>query len=221
MKNILLVGSLVVAGCSTAPPPTAQQAAVSAFIQSSLSDSASYEPVRWGKMAVFRASEAAAADLPEASRQYAAAKGKLRHDSAGYVLVSTTARQFHTSDQDVANVKQVYQMALVSHDSARATLRRVIAAQHDITLLGYRLAHVFRANTPEGKRTLDSAGFLINLHGVVIANVPAHNFPFSGGPSNRARFLGIPPAAPAEETIPFAPPTAAQLKQFLKEPLRR
>ena len=221
MRNIFLASCLLVAGCSTAPEPTDQQAAVSAFIRANLPDSTSYEPVRWGKMAAFRARDAAALDLPDASRRYVAATAKLNHDSAGYVLVSTTAQQFHTSDQDVANVQQMYQQALANRDSARAALRRVVASQNDTTRLGYRLAHVFRANTSEGKLTLDSAGFLVNLHGVVIANVPAHSFLFVSGPSNRARFLGIAPPPPSEESIPLDAHTIEELNKGLQQPTQR
>ncbi|MGI4885823.1 MAG: hypothetical protein ACRYFR_12765 [Janthinobacterium lividum] len=172
-----------------------------------LSDSTSYEPVRWGKMAVFRASDEAALDLPDAGGRYAAAQAKFSHDSAGYALVAANARQFHVSAQDVASVQQVYQRALVDRDAARATLRRASAAQHDTTRLGYRLAHVFRAKNPQGQLVLDSAGFMVNLRSVVIANVPAHQF-FFATPSNRARFLGLPPEPATGVAFPVTPPPA-------------
>lgn len=220
MKNFLFASSLLLTGCSTSPGLTPQQAAVADYVQASLPDStASYQPVRWGKMTVFRASDVAALDLPEARRRYEATSAKLTKDSAGYVLVSTTARQFGTSPQDVAAVKQVYQNSLANRDSARVQLRRSIASTTDTTRVGYQLTHVFRANNAEGKLIADSAGFLVNLHGTVIANVPAQYFLFYSGPSNRARFLGIAPPAPTNEVILLDANEAAKMNAMLKDTL--
>lgn len=218
MKNFLFASSLLLAGCSTSPGLTPQQAAVADYVQANLPDSsASYQPVRWGEMSVFRASDVAALDLPEASRLYASTSAKFTKDSAGYVLVSTTAREFHTSAEDVAIAKRGYQKSLANRDSARARLRRVAALATDTARVGYRLTHVFRANNSEGKLIADSAGFLVNLRGVVIANVAPQYFMFYSGPSNRARFLGIAPPPPIEEAIPLDAREAAKLDAMLKD----
>lgn len=218
MKNFLFASSLLLAGCSTSPGLTPQQAAIADYVQANLPDSTiSYQPVRWGKMTAFRSSDVAALDLPEASRLYRSTSAKLSKDSAGYVLVSTTAREFNTSAQDVAAVKQVYQNSLANRDSARVRLRRVVALATDTTRVGYQLTHVFRANNSEGKLIADSAGFLVNLRGVVIANVAPQYFMFYSGPSNRARFLGITPPPPIEEAIPLDAREVAKLNAMLKD----
>lgn len=220
MKHCFLTGCLLLAGCSTGPALTPQQVAVTAFIKANLPDATSYEPVRWDKTGLFRASEAAAFDLPDARHAYEAATTSLAEDSADYVLLSTTARQFHPSDLDVANAKQMYQTALTNRSKARTELRHLAASKDDTTRLGYRLFHVFRANTADGKPVLDSAGFLINLHGVIITNAPPRNFYFAQTPSNRDAFMGTPPPPPPPPP-PMAPPTPAQLKAYLKEPMQR
>ena len=218
MKNFLFASSLLLAGCSTGPGLTPQQAAVADFVQANLPDSTnSYQPVRWGKMSVFRTSDVAALDLPEASRRYEATSAKLTKDSAGYVLVSSTARQFNPPAQDVAAVKLVYQHSLANRDSARAQLRRIVATTADTTRVGYQLTHVFRANSSEGKLIADSAGFLVNLHGVVISKAQPHYFMFYSGPSNRARFLGLAPPPPMEEGIPLDAREVEKLNAMLKD----
>ena len=220
MKNFLFASSLLLAGCSTSPGLTSQQAAVADYVQQNLPDStASYQPVRWGKMTVFRASDVAALDLPDAKRLYEDTNAKLAKDSAGYQLVSSTARQFNTAAQDVAMVQQVYQKSLANRDSARVRLRRAMAMATDTTRVGYQLTHTFRANNSEGKPVADSAGFLVNLRGVVIANVPPRYFMFYSGPSNRARFLGIAPPPSTGEVIQLDPHEAAQLNAMLKDTL--
>ena len=171
-------------------------------------------------MTPFRASEAAAVDLSEASRQYVKAVAALNHDSAGYVLVSTNAQQFHVADQDVANVKRVYQTSLTERNSVREKLRHAIATKDDTTRLGYQLTHTFRAKTEAGKLMLDSAKFLVNLHGVVLPSRQAHNFPFYTDESNRDFFMGIAPPLPPPPP-PMAPPTPSQVRAYLKEPMQR
>lgn len=222
MKYSFLSGCLLLAGCSTAPPLTPQQAAVTAFINAHLPDAASYEPVRWAKMAPFRAGEPATLEMRGARRYYASAKAKLLHDSAAYVLASANARQAHTSDEDLAYVKMDYQASLTNLNGSRAYVRNLLAAQNDTTRLGYRLFHVFRAKTGKGELMLDSAGFLVNKHGVVICNVSARNFYLSSGPSNREQFLEIAPTPPPPTpTPPTTPRTPEQLKSYLKAPMQR
>ena len=220
MKIFLLASGLLLTGCASNSELTPQQAAVADYVQTQLPDSTnSYQPVRWGKMTVFRNSDVAALDLADAGDLYKRTSTKLSKDSAGYVLVATTARQFHTSAEDVAMVKEVYQSSLANRDSARARLRRVVATASDTTRVGYQLTHVFRANNSEGKLIADSAGFLVNLHGVVISNVSPQHFMFYSGPSNRARFLGIAPPPPIQEGIPVSAREAAELNAMLKDTL--
>lgn len=224
MKNTFLASCLLLAGCSTAPalppPPTPQQAAVAAYVRANLPDSSSYAPVRWGKMTPYRASDAAAVDLAEASQQYAAATTTLKHDSAGYVLVSSTARQFNTPDLEVATVKQAYQMALTKHNSLVAKLRHAFATKADTTRLGDQLTHVFRAKTEAGQLLLDSAAFLVSPRGVVLPSRQAHNFPFRNEEWDREEFLGMAPTPPPVPPS-LEPPSPSEVRAYLKQPMRR
>lgn len=220
MKHAFLPGCLLLAGCSTAPTSTPQQAAVTAFVRAHLPDSASYEPVRWAKMTPFRAGEPATLELPGARHFYEMAKAKLLHDSAAYVQAAATARQSQLSDEDLAYVKLDYQASLTDITGSRAYVRHLLATKDDTTRLGDRLFHVFRANTEAGKLMLDSAGFLVNPHGVVICNVSARNFYLSNGSSNREQFLGVAPTPPPPPPPP-QPQTPAEFKAYLREPMRR
>ena len=222
MKYAFLAGCLLLTSCSTAPPLTPQQAAVTAFLNARLPDATSYEPVRWAMMTPFRAGEPATMELRGARCYYASAKAKLLHDSAAYVRASAKARQSPISDEDLAYVKMDYQASLTNLQGSRAYVRGLLATQEDTTRLGYRLFHVFRAKTEEGKLLLDSAGFLVNPHGVVICNVDAHNFYLNSGSSNREQFLGIAPTPPPPPPVPpVIPRTPEQIKAYLKAPMQR
>ena len=221
MKNTFLASCLLLAGCSTAPPPpTPQQAAVAAYIRMSLPDSSSYQPVSWGKMTPYRASEAAAADLAEGSQAYVAATAKLKHDSTSYVLMSSAAKEVPVSDQDLAQFKRFYQAALTDRNLVVSKLRHASATKDDTTRLGYQLAHVFRAKTEKGQLLLDSAGFLINAQGVVLPSRQPHHFPFYTDDSKRDFFMGM-PLSPPPSPPPLAPPTPSEVRAYLKAPMER
>jgi hypothetical protein len=165
MKKLLPLAALVLAGCENATTEQAVEkdptrSAVTAFLQKSLDDPASYTSARWGTPAPWRqqdadriaadtlapAIEKARANADRLADKWATAKAK------GHSTVASWHKLLSKADT-------VYM---------RLDKRKVVLSRsQDTTRLGTQLTHAYRAKNKMGALQLDSAHFVVYKSGRV------------------------------------------------------
>jgi hypothetical protein len=162
-----LFTAALLASCSPSTPKlTPQQQAVTDYLQKTLDDPTSYQPVSWSNVEVWRQQDEARAKIPNerlelaadslnAARQYQEYLADVRIGKLGPGLSSFQVKS-----------KAKWRRAVAKTDSMHKVINDLLAVK-DTTRLGQLITHKFRAKNKMGGLVLDSARFEIQPNGQV------------------------------------------------------
>jgi hypothetical protein len=160
MKKLLLL--ILLASCTSVPEKGLSQLAITALSRKTISDSVSYQPVRWGKPRVGTKGDSAVLRLFALRPAIQSFKMYITQDSAK-LLNPSKLRHSKESFSTVAT-----QLSLWRH--LRDSLSQIVhalPALEDTTQLGYQVRHTFRYRNSQGRLTLDSIDFYVDRRGKV------------------------------------------------------
>jgi hypothetical protein len=159
MKKILLLTLL--AGCTSVSKKDLPQLAIAALSRTTISDPASYQPVRWGPPRGWTKGDSAVLLLFDI-------KSKIK-DFTLYVKFDSVKLLRHSK---LSNPKESVNTLTAQLDLDRHwrdSLRQIARALpvEDTTYLGYYLKHTFRYRNSHGRLALDSIDFYVDRRGKV------------------------------------------------------
>ena len=150
------------AGTASAAPTDSLQQAVATYLKANAAKFPGYEPVRWGRPAVYTRQSEAAIKGVVAMKAFDDALVPRNQALANYK--ASLAR--HDPAARTEAIKGVYGAANKHNDSLLVIANSFIGVK-DTTRLGMQLAHTYRHQNKAGAVVLDSASFLVHPGGRV------------------------------------------------------
>jgi hypothetical protein len=162
----------LLASCSHSPNLTPQQQAVSAYLQKSLDDPASYQPVHWSPAQPWRKVDAAKAALAPTHLQATEDSLAVSDEYQVFQATSSLGKTSPSFAAQIAGDKAKWEQAVAKNTATHKRLDSLRAVT-DTTRIGYLLTHAFRAKNKLGAVVLDSARFEVQANGQVRVWNPA------------------------------------------------
>jgi hypothetical protein len=160
MKKMLLLTFLV--SCTSVSEKDLSQPAIAALSRTTMSDPASYQPVRWGKPRVWTRGDSAVLRMFTLGSAIQPFKYYITQDSTK-LLNPNKLRHSKESLHTIAA-----QLGLWRHlRDSLSQLMRALPALEDTTRLGYYVRHTFQYRNSQGRLALDSIDFYVDRRGKV------------------------------------------------------
>jgi hypothetical protein len=157
---MLLLTLLV--SCTSVPEKDLPQLAIAALTRKTISDPASYQPVRWGKPRVWTRGDSAVLKMFTLRAAIQPFNHYITQDSAKLL----TASKLYRSRESLHTVAA--QLGVWHHlRDSLGQLGRALPALEDTTRLGYYVRHTFRYRNSHGRLALDSIDFYVDRRGKV------------------------------------------------------
>jgi hypothetical protein len=159
MKKLLLT---LLAGCTSGPEKELPQRAIAALCRTTIRDSASYQPVRWGQPLVWTRGDSAVLRMFALRPAIRIFNLYVTQDSAKLLNIS----KLRHSKESFSTVAAHLGLWRHLRDSLQQ-LVRALPALEDTTQLGYQVRHTFRYRNSQGRLALDSIDFYVDRRGKV------------------------------------------------------